>query len=107
MDIARGFFLQKRPHLLKLTPSRAGVVQQVTQLARVGFDILNVFLESGVAFEDEDLVFWPTFCAYCVHGEFALSVRGICSLTSTRRNKFLRQLLGTSKIEEERITMDE
>ena len=53
--------------LLQLGAARAGVVEQVAQLARVGLDLDIVLLELGIALEHQHLVFRATGLACGVH----------------------------------------
>lgn len=52
IDITRGLLLQERSDLLQLTSSRACIVEQVAELARIGLDILDILLEPRIAFEN-------------------------------------------------------
>lgn len=55
-DIACRSLLQECADLLKLTATRAGVVEEVTELARVGLDLCCALLVLGVAAHDQNLV---------------------------------------------------
>lgn len=66
-DIAGGALVEKVADLLQLTPPRAGVVQQVAELARIGLDLHVVLVMSRVAVEHQDLVLRPAFLPDCVH----------------------------------------
>ena len=57
VDITGRLLLQECADLLQLRAARAGVVEQVGELAGAGFDFLDIFLEFGIALENEDLVF--------------------------------------------------
>lgn len=58
--VDRRSLLQKSPHLLKLAATGACIIQQITELARVGFDVGDILLKPRIAFQDQHLVFWPT-----------------------------------------------
>ena len=59
--------LQEAAHLGDLATSRARIIEEVTELARVRLDIGYIFLILGVALQDQDLVLWPTRLANFAH----------------------------------------
>ena len=59
VHISAGLLLQVRPNFLHLTTSCANIVEEVAEFAGVGLDITHVFLVFGIAFQDQNLMFWP------------------------------------------------
>ena len=63
----RRFLLQVDSDFLQFAPSRACIIEEIAELARVGFDGENVLLVSRVTLGDQDLVFWPARLANSLH----------------------------------------
>ncbi len=68
-DIAGRLLLEEGADLLDLSPAGGGIVEQVAQLARVGFDIDGSLCGPGVALEDEDLVLGAASLLDGMHGD--------------------------------------
>lgn len=90
-DITGCFLLQERADLLYLAPACCRIVKQVAKLARIRFNVDRPFRSSRIAFEDQDLVFWPTFLPYGVHlfRPRQLLEKTICQLHGLSRIKFV------------------
>lgn len=56
-NITRCPFFQEGANFLQLASTSTCVEEQIAELARVGFYILDILLVLGVTLEDEDLVF--------------------------------------------------
>lgn len=66
-DIASSYLLEVCPNLLNLASSSTSIIQQVTELARVGFDVGDIFLVFRVTLQDKDLMLWSHRLADGIH----------------------------------------
>lgn len=66
-DIADGPLVEKVGDLLQLAPARAGIVEQVAELAGIWLDVGVVLLELWITLQDQDLVLGATALAHGVH----------------------------------------
>jgi len=65
--IASCLLLQKGAHLLDLAPSCSRIVQEVTQLAGIWFDINRTLGRTRITFKNQNLMLWATLLPNGMH----------------------------------------
>jgi hypothetical protein len=65
--VASRLLLQKGAHLLDLAPSCSRIVQEVTQLAGVWFDVNRTLGCSRITFQNQNLMLWATLLPNGMH----------------------------------------
>lgn len=66
-DVTSRLLLEELANLLDLGASRRGIEEEVTELARVGFDVDGALGGSRITLKDQDLVFGAAFLLDGVH----------------------------------------